>query len=113
LRNKDVEFWKGLKRWDVIVMVETWIDKKGWIGIMGRLPRGYKWGMQWATRKNKKGRTMGDMVIKKELFEKEKKIMTENEEMIVGNVKLGKQRWRIVGVYINDNMERMLQRLEE
>jgi len=38
LRNKDEEFWKGLKRWDV--MVETWIDRKDWIGIKGRLPRG-------------------------------------------------------------------------
>jgi len=115
LRNKDEEFWKGLKRWDVIVMVETWIDRKGWKGIMGKLPRGYRWGMQWATRKNKRGRAMGGMVmgIRRELFEKGKEIMTENEGMIVGNVKLGKQIWRIMGIYIKDNMESMLQRLAE
>jgi len=58
--------------------------------------------MQWATRKSKRGRAMGDMVmgIRRELLEKGREIMTENEGMIVGRVKLGKQRWRIVGVYI-------------
>jgi len=115
LRNKDVEFWKGLSRWDVIVMEETWIDRKGWIGIKGKFPREYKWGIQWATRKNKRGRAMGGMImgIRKELFEKGGEITTENEGLIVGNLKLGKQRWRIVRVYIRDNMERMLQKLEE
>jgi len=115
LRNKDEEFWKALKKWDVIVMMETWIDRKGWIGITGRLPRGYSWGIQWATRKNKRGRAIGGMVmgIRRELIEKGRGIMTENEGIIVGKVKLGKQRWRIVGVYIKDNMEGMLQRIEE
>jgi len=115
LRNKDEEFWKGLSRSDVIVMEETWLDRKGWIGSMGRLPRSYRWRMQWATRNNKRGRAMGGMVmgIRKELMEKGEEIMTENEGIMVGNIKLGKQNWRIVGVYIKDNMERMLQRLEE
>jgi len=115
LKNKDEEFWKGLKKWDVIVMMETWLDRKGWIGIKGRLPRGYSWGVQRATRKNKRGRAMGGMVmgIRRELIEKERGIKTEKEGIIVGKIKLGMQRWRIVGVYIKDNMEGMLQKIEE
>jgi len=30
--NKDEKFWKGLRRWDIIVMLETCMDRKGWIG---------------------------------------------------------------------------------
>lgn len=30
LKKKDRDFWRGLEAWDVIVMVETWVDEKGW-----------------------------------------------------------------------------------
>jgi len=52
------------------------------------------------------------MEIRKELMEKKRRIITEKKEM-VGRVKLEKQRWRIMGVYIKENMEKMLQKLEE
>lgn len=29
LGNKDGDFWKGLKEWDVLVLSETWVDEKG------------------------------------------------------------------------------------
>lgn len=44
LGNKDKEFWKRLKEWDVMVLMETWIEEKGWNKIRRKLPEGYKWG---------------------------------------------------------------------
>jgi len=29
LGNKDKEFWVGLKSWDIIILIETWVDEKG------------------------------------------------------------------------------------
>lgn len=29
LGNKDREFWIGLKDWDVLFLMETWIEGKG------------------------------------------------------------------------------------
>lgn len=29
LRNKDKDFWKGLKDWDIMLFMETWMDRKG------------------------------------------------------------------------------------
>jgi len=71
--------------------------------------------MQCAVRKNKKGKAIGGMVmgIRKELMEKNRRIVTEKEGMIVGSAKIGKQRWRIVEMNIKGNMEEMLQGLEE
>lgn len=46
LRNKDKEFWNGLRRWEVMVMVETWVERKRWKKIKGKLPKGYKWRIQ-------------------------------------------------------------------
>lgn len=75
LANKDGEFWEGLKDWEMMALVETWTDKKGWKGVKGKLPNGYEWGVQLAEKKNKKGRAMeGDgNGVKRELVEKEKK----------------------------------------
>lgn len=52
------------------------------------------------------------MGIRKELMEKGKKIEIEREGMVIGRVKRGKERWRIVGVYVNKDIERMLQEVE-
>jgi len=83
--------------------------------IKRKLPRGYVWGKQWAIRESGKRRARGGMLmgIKKEM-EKGKgvKIMREGME-VVGRVKMGKQRWRIMGVYINGNISEMLKELEE
>jgi len=63
LGNKDGDFWKGIKDWDVVVMSETWLVKRGWERIRERLTREFRWGVQLAGRKNKKGRAIGGMVI--------------------------------------------------
>lgn len=63
LGNKDKEFWKGLAEWNVIVLLETWVEEKGWMKVKRFLPREYVWGIQLAKRKSKKGRAIGGMVI--------------------------------------------------
>jgi len=47
--------------------------------------------------------------IRKEIMEKGIRIEIEREGMIVKNVRMRSQRWRIRGIYINKNMEEMLQ----
>jgi len=29
LTNKDKEFWKQPKKWEVVVLMETWVEEKG------------------------------------------------------------------------------------
>lgn len=28
LKNKDAEFWENVREWDVMVMMQTWVDEK-------------------------------------------------------------------------------------
>lgn len=28
--NKDKECWESLKEWEVVVLMQTWLDRKGW-----------------------------------------------------------------------------------
>ncbi|EFN79868.1 hypothetical protein EAI_05892 [Harpegnathos saltator] len=62
LGNKDREFWEGLKEWDIMVLMETWIDERGWGRVRKELPKGYGWECQGAKRRNRKGRAIGGMV---------------------------------------------------
>jgi len=63
LRNKDTNFWKGINEWDVVVMLETWVEEKGWEKIKERMTKGFRWEAQMASRKNRKGRAIGGIVI--------------------------------------------------
>lgn len=62
LNNKDEEFWKELNEWDVMMLMETWVDEKGWEKIRDKLPKGYR-EKQWAGRKNKKGTAIGGLIV--------------------------------------------------
>lgn len=41
LGNKDGDFWKGLREWDVLVLSETWVNEKGWVRVRRKLPGGH------------------------------------------------------------------------
>lgn len=39
IRGKDREFWRELEEWNVMVLMETWVEEKGWKKIKNRLPK--------------------------------------------------------------------------
>nr|XP_012235057.1 PREDICTED: trichohyalin-like [Linepithema humile] len=101
--------------WDVMVLSETWVGEKGWEKIKRWLPRGLIWGMQEAKRVNKKGRAMGGMImgIRKDILENGTGIEKEKEGIMVGNIKIGEKRWKIIGVYVRrEGIDRTLEELE-
>ncbi|KAK0071008.1 hypothetical protein PV325_013679, partial [Microctonus aethiopoides] len=51
-----------MREWDVIIMMETWVEEKDWEKVKERLPEGYLWRAQPAKREHKKGRARGGMV---------------------------------------------------
>lgn len=69
----------------------------------------------FAKRKGKRGRAMGEMLmgIRREFFEKDFKIEVEREGIIMEKVRTGKERWRIIGLYVSGNIEGILQNLEK
>lgn len=79
LRGKDREFWRSLGKWEVVILMETWLEEKGWEKWKNWLPKGFKWGVQHARRKNRKGRAIGGM-----LMEIEKKLVERGKEIEVG-----------------------------
>ncbi|XP_024892034.1 vicilin-like seed storage protein At2g18540 [Temnothorax curvispinosus] len=115
LTNKDKDFWEGIKEWDVIVMMETWTDEKGWEKVKEKLPREYRWRVQIAARRNKKGRACGGMLlgIRKSIEEIKERRETEEEGKIEGKIRIGEEVWRIIGIYVNNNIDEKLEGLKE
>lgn len=115
MRNKDKGFWDRIREWDVITLMETWVDEKGWRKVKNWLPKGFKWGVQFASKKNKKGRAMGGMImeIKGRGRIEMGEIETGEEGMMIGKWKEGKEEWKIVGIYVNEDLEKKNRGIKE
>lgn len=111
VENKDKGFWKGLEKWDVIFLCETWLQEKSWERVKNRLPKGYDWINKGAEKRNKKGRAMGGMLLgwKKELEGVREDNFEERKGIIGVKIKCGGSRWKIGGVYINGNMDNVME----
>lgn len=110
LENKDVAFWTELGKWNVIGLVETWVKERGWGRMEGKLPKEYVWRMQWAKRKNKKGRACGGMLFGVRRGMKVKETRREGgemERMMIGRIRLREEFWRIGLVYMQGDRNRM------
>lgn len=60
--NKDKDTWEYLKSFDIIGLVETWVEEKDWKKMEKRLPKGYKWKCCYAKRESKRGRAKGGII---------------------------------------------------
>lgn len=70
-------------------------------------------GVQHARRKRGAGSWGIVMGIRKELMEKGTRIEIRVEGRMVGWVRQKKEKWRIVGVYVSQGIEKMLKRVEQ
>lgn len=113
LANKEKEFWEGIKEWEVVVMIETWVEEKNWEKWKIKLPKGYKWTMQGAKKKNKKGRAMGGMMmgIRDEMAMEGDERQDQEEGIMSRKVKAEKDEWVIVATYVNGDIDKKLESL--
>lgn len=96
-----------------MVLSETWVEEKDWGCVENRLPRGYVWESQWAKRESKKGRARGVIMgVRKEL-EMVEGVDREKEGLMVRKVRIRRDWWRIIGVYVNKDLQRKVEKMKE
>lgn len=49
--------------WDIIILLETWVDKRNCEKIKRLTPNGYNWQIEYASKRNRKGRAMNGIVV--------------------------------------------------
>lgn len=83
--------------------------------VRRKLPEGYVWKVQAARREKKRGRASGDMILgmRKELIVEEEGQEKEVEGILTAKMRYEGGSWRVVGVYIKEDMERKLKEMEE
>lgn len=52
-----------LSKFNVVMLQETWLEKKNERGWMGKLSKGFKWTAKEANRENKRGTAKGGVLI--------------------------------------------------
>jgi len=93
--------------------METWVEEKGWEKLKDRLPKKFNWRIQIARRKNTKGKARGGMLlwVKKELVIEEEEVDKEEVRMSC-RIRIEGESWRIIGIYVNKDIERKLEGLK-
>jgi len=115
MENKEEDFRKKLKNWDVMFLSETWLQKREWERVRRWLPKGYVWEVQEAGRRSKKGRAIGGMImgIREGLRRGKESRERRDEGIQTVKVDLGGEWWRLVGVYVNGDLEEKMRQLRE
>jgi hypothetical protein len=49
LKKKEEEFWDCVREFEIVGLVETWVEDKSWEEIEKLLPKKYKWECQGTT----------------------------------------------------------------
>jgi len=72
------------------------VGEKGWERMREKLPREFSWKVQWAKKRNKKGRAKGGMMmgVRKELESKEEENWKEKEGI---GEKYKDRKWMVEG----------------
>src|SRR5580765_957004 len=95
-------------------MTETWIEEKDWERLKEKLPKEFVWKSQIAKRRNRKGRAVGGMLLEAKKNLTVVGVKEEGEEgRIVCKIKMGEEMWRILGIYVNGDMEKKLKGIME
>jgi len=65
-------------------------------------------------KESKRGRAKGGVLmgIRRELWGEGSKIEIGGEGVLVGDMSVGEERWRVIGVYVGGGIERTLQEVE-
>lgn len=109
------ETWNFLKKFDIIILQETWVEKEREKGIMGRLSKDYIWKAKSAIRKKKKGRAAGGLLLGiKKGAEKGVNVEEWEHGLIANNVNLNARgKVTIVTAYNNSGIKNVINDLRD
>lgn len=114
--NKDKETWEYLGNYDIIGLVETWLEKDKWEKIKGKLPKKFNWKCVYAERDSKMGRAKGGILIGVSKKIIESGYIEWKNNIVEQKVKYNEKNWRFVIVYsqnIKDTLETIKREIKE
>lgn len=97
--NKSVDVWDYIKKFDILGLVETWVEEKQWERLKEKLPNKFKWTCIPAIKEQKIARAKEDiiMAVNKKMDYSEIKACSERVTKI--KLRLNEKTWSIFTVY--------------
>ena len=114
LKRKEEDFWEFLKDFDIIGLTETWVDGREWEKLKEKMPEGWKWRCQPASKECRKGRAKEGIITGMRVELEEIDIGYEEKEGFQERaMKTDGEKWRVVTVYNRDGNKKVLDNLKE
>ncbi len=114
VKNKTREFWEYVQKYDVVILLETWLEGKDWGVWSGRLPAGFIWERVDAKRAHVKGRAAGGIIFGiKTKGSQRKGAFKMSADLIKWKGKIGELDWSIVAVCNPCVWEKLREELKE
>ncbi|KAK9744336.1 hypothetical protein QE152_g7850 [Popillia japonica] len=99
-----------MEAFDVVGLVETWMQEDEWKEGENLLPKVFKWKKQWAKREKERGRASGGILMGvRDSINEVTRANREGREGALGTIiKSGQVELDIWCIYINGNMNEIL-----
>lgn len=114
LTNKDQDFWSYIVNFDVIFLLETWLEDNKWKKIKASLPTDFNWENKAATKDKNKGRAKGGILlgVKKALRVINIK-KSESSDLVTLTINSNNEVWKVIGIYNRNGAEQTLLKLDD
>ncbi|TGZ48452.1 Uncharacterized protein DBV15_12818 [Temnothorax longispinosus] len=110
VKGKEKGFWERIKEWDVVGLVETWLEQEEWEKMKNRVPKEFNWRIQGAKKERvgRKGRAIGGIMmgVRKGLEGEEEWV--KEEGLMIREVRWKKEKWRLATVYESGNLDKIM-----
>ncbi|TGZ50928.1 hypothetical protein DBV15_11860 [Temnothorax longispinosus] len=115
LINKCDETWDYLENFDVIGLVETWMEEDKWRKVKNKLSS-FIWNCVPVKRKHKKGKAKGEIITAVNKNLKLIKVREISDKVVESRLEYNGNKWRINTLYsqkMKDTMETLREKVQE
>ena len=113
VKGKQEGFWERTKEWDVVGLVETWLEQKEWEKMKNKMLKEFNWRIQGAKKERvgRKGRAIGGIMMVRKGLEGEEE-WVEEEGLMIREVRWKKEKWRLATVYVSGNLDKIMGKIK-
>ena len=114
--NKDEDTWRYLEGFDIVGLVETWMEEGRWKRVEDKLSKKFTWKCVPADREEKRGRARGGIVIAIKKRIDGVKVREISKRTVEIELTRTKERWRIFVIYsqkIEETLEELKREIKE
>lgn len=110
--NKSEDTWEYLERFDVVGLLETWLEEGKWEKIRDKMSKEFIWNNVAAEREEKRGRAKGGILVATRRDIEGVQVRELSKRIVEVKLNHNKNKWRIFIIYCQ-NVEETLEKVKK